>query len=161
MNFLNVETSFERVLCPTKQRMIYHAWILTEPASQQSLFFRDQKVVQCFVFLDFHRAEVSNCIVQIKKQTKIMSKHGFAQTTHVGNVKNKRKDGDRKVQEVKSQYDAKAKNSKTLSSKALSVFPRGQRDLSKRLSSGNRPFIVSNGQEFQRIVCQRLKKRSN
>ena len=52
-----------------------------------------------------------------------MPKLGSAGTIHVSIVKRKRKDGSLYVQEVKSQYDPKTKNSRVISSKTLGILP--------------------------------------
>ena len=72
-----------------------------------------------------------------------MPKLGSAGTIHVSIVKRKRKDGSLYVQEVKSQYDPKTKNSRVISSKTLGILPPGETDISKLVPSDNRPFVVA------------------
>ena len=61
-------------------------------------------------------------------------------------VKRKRKDGSLYVQEVKSKYDPKTKNSRVISSKTLGILPPGETDISKLVPSDNRPFVVAKRQ---------------
>ena len=75
-----------------------------------------------------------------------MPKLGSAGTIHVSIVKRKRKDGSLYVQEVKSQYDPKTKNSRVISSKTLGILPPGETDISKVVPSDNRPFVVAKRQ---------------
>ncbi len=72
-----------------------------------------------------------------------MPKIGSAGTVHTSIVKRKRKDGSYYVQEVKSQYDPKTKNSRTLSSRTLGILPAGVTDLRKLQPSDNRPFMAA------------------
>ena len=75
-----------------------------------------------------------------------MPKLGSAGKIHVSIVKRKRKDGSLYVQEVKSQYDPKTKNSRVISSKTLGILPPGETDISKLVPSDNRPFVVAKRQ---------------
>ena len=75
-----------------------------------------------------------------------MPKLGSAGTIHVSIVKRKRKDGSLYVQEVKSKYDPKTKNSRVISSKTLGILPPGETDISKLVPSDNRPFVVAKRQ---------------
>lgn len=78
-----------------------------------------------------------------------MPKLGSEGKIHVSIVKRKRPDGSRYVQEVRSVYDPKTKNSKTLSSKTLGILPPGETDLNKLIPSDNRPFMAVKRQVTQ------------
>ena len=78
-----------------------------------------------------------------------MPKLGSEGKIHVSIVKRKRPDGSRYVQEVRSVYDSKTKNSKTLSSKTLGILPPGETDLNKLIPSDNRPFMAVKRQVTQ------------
>lgn len=78
-----------------------------------------------------------------------MPKRGSDGTVHISIIKRRRKDGSRYVQEVKSVYDPKTKNNKTLSSRTLGVLPPGETDLSKLVPSDNRSWVVEKRQAEQ------------
>ncbi len=64
-----------------------------------------------------------------------MPKLGSDGKIHISIVKRKRPDGSRYVQEVRSIYDPKTKNSKVISSTTKGILPPGETDLSKLIPS--------------------------